>query len=74
MDKPLPLKIQEFQQAVSQLIEQSGLPIYILKYQIKDLLSEIEKIEADFAQQELTQYYQSQKQTEEKPNEEESPE
>ena len=73
MDKPLPLKIQEFQQAVSQLIEQSGLSVYILKYQIKDLLSEIEKVEAEFAQQELTQYYQSQEQTKEKPTDEESP-
>lgn len=73
MDKPLPLKIQEFQQAVSQLIEQSGLPVYILKYQIKDLLSEVEKIEANISQQEISQYYQSQEQTKEEPSEEETP-
>ena len=60
MDKPLPLKIQEFQQGVSQVIQNADLPIYILKYQIKDLLNEIEKIEADFAQKEVDQYYQSQ--------------
>ena len=69
MDKPLPIKIQEFQQAISKVIEQSDLPIYILKYQIKDLLSEIEKLEQDFAQQEINQYYQSQEQIDEEPSE-----
>lgn len=71
MDKPLPIKIQEFQQAISKAIEQSELPIYILKYQIKDLLAEIEKLEQDFAQQEINQYYQSQKQTNEESSEQE---
>jgi hypothetical protein len=65
MDKPLPLKIQEFQQNISHIIQDSGIPIYILKYQIKDLLSEIEKIEQDFTQREISEYYKSQKQTEE---------
>lgn len=74
MDKPLPLKIQEFQQAMTDVIGKADIPIYILKYQIKDLLSEIEKLEQDFAQQEVEQYYQSQEQNEEKPTEEESPE
>ena len=71
MDKPLSLKIQEFQQNVTQIIQQSGLPIYILKYQIKDLLSEIEKLENDFAQREINEYYQSQ-QNEEEPSKEDS--
>ena len=70
MDKPLPLKIQEFQQNMSEVIANSDLPIYILKYQIKDLLSEIEKLANEFAKQEVEQYYQSQK--EEESNEEES--
>ena len=70
MDKPLPIKIQEFQQAISKVIEQSDLPIYILKYQIKDLLAEIEKLEQDFAQQEINQYYQSQKELESEENSE----
>lgn len=65
MDKPLTLKINEFQKAMTSVIEQSGLPIYILKYQIKDLLAEIEKLESDFAQKELEEYYQSQQQNEE---------
>ena len=73
MDKPLPLKIQEFQQAMTDVIGKTDLPIYILKYQIKDLLSEIEKLEQSFAQQEVEQYYQSQ-QTEEETSEEETPE
>lgn len=68
MDKPLPIKIQEFQQAISKIIEQSDLPIYILKYQIKDLLSEIEKLEQTFAQQEIDQYYKSQEQINEEPS------
>ena len=65
MDKPLALKIQEFQQAMSKVIEQSELPIYILKYQIKDLYSEIERIESEYTQQEIEQYQKSQEQTEE---------
>lgn len=69
MDKPLPIKIQEFQQAISKVIEQSELPIYILKYQIKDLLSEIEKLEQTFAQQEIDQYYKSQEQINEESSE-----
>ena len=71
MDKPLALKINEFQKAMSSVIEQSGLPIYVLKYQIKDLLAEVEKLENEFAQKELAEYYQSQQQeTEESPAEE----
>ena len=73
MDKPLVLKIQEFQKAMTSVIEQSGLPIYILKYQIKDLLAEIEKLENDFAQKELQEYYQSQQQTAEESPKEEAP-
>lgn len=72
MDKPLPIKIQEFQQAISKVIEQSELPIYILKYQIKDLLSEIEKLEQTFAQQEIEQYYKSQEQINEESSEQEN--
>ena len=66
MEKPLPIKIQEFQQAIADVIGKADLPIYILKYQIKDLLSEIEKLEQDFAQQEVNQYYQSQEHTSQK--------
>lgn len=71
MDKPLSVKIREFQQNVSHIIEQSELPIYILKYQIKDLLSEIEKLEQTFAQQEIDQYYKSQEQINEEPSKQE---
>ena len=70
MDKPLALKIQEFQKAMTEVISNSELPIYILKYQIKDLLSEIEKAEVEYSQQEIAQYYQSQEQTEEETPEE----
>lgn len=71
MDKPLPIKIQEFQQAITDVIGKADLPIYILKYQIKDLLAEIEKLEQDFAQQEVNQYYQSQEQINEESSEQE---
>lgn len=74
MDKPLVLKIQEFQKAMSEIIASSELPIYILKYQIKDLLAEIEKLENDFAQKELQEYYQSQKQPKEEASDEDTPE
>ena len=65
MDKPLPLKIQEFQKEVSDAIAKSELPIYILKYLIKDLYSEIDAMSNEFAQKELSEYYQSQNKSEE---------
>ena len=71
MDKPLSLKIQEFQKNISDIISNSELPIYILKYQIKDLYDEISRLADDFAQRELAQYYQSQQQTEEESSSEE---
>ena len=66
MDKPLPLKIQEFQKEVSDAIAKSELPIYILKYLIKDLYSEIEVMSNEIAQKEVNEYYQSQNESEEK--------
>ena len=69
MDKPLALKIQEFQQNISDVISKSELPIYILKYQIRDLATEIDKLAENMAQEELQKYYQSQ---EEESKEEES--
>lgn len=69
MDKPLPLKIQEFQKQISEVISNSEIPIYILKYLIKDLYSEIDVMSNEFAQKELSEYYQSQEQTEEKTSE-----
>ena len=72
MDKPLALKIQEFQKTISEVIGQSDLPIYILKYKIKDLLAEIEKLENDFTQKELNEYYQSQQSQEESSEPEDS--
>ena len=65
MDKPLPLKVQEFQKEVSDAIAKSGLPIYILKYLIKDLYSEIEVMSSEIAQKEVSEYYQSQNKSEE---------
>ena len=65
MNKPISLKIHEFQQEVSHVIQNSELPIYILKYQNKNLLSEIEKAEENFAQKEISEYYKSQEQSEE---------
>ena len=65
MDKPLPLKIQEFQKEVSDAIAKSELPIYILKYLIKDLYAEIDVMSNEFAQKELSEYYQSQNKSEE---------
>ena len=66
MDKPIPLKIQEFQREVSDAIAKAELPIYILKYLIKDLYSEIEIMSSEIAQKEVDEYYQSQNESEEK--------
>ena len=73
MDKPLVLKIDEFRKEMVSVIQQSDLPIYILKYQIKDLLAEVEKIENELSQKELQEYYQSQQQTEKESPTEEAP-
>lgn len=70
MDKPLSLKIMEFQKDISEVISKSDLPIYILKYQIKDLYDEVNKLANNLSQQEIDEYYQSQeKQEEETPKE-----
>ena len=47
------------------MISQSDLPIYVLKYQIKDLHSEIERLANDLSQKEINEYYQSQQMEEE---------
>lgn len=59
MNKPLSLKIQEFQKDISNIISQAELPLYILKYQIKDLYNEIDKLINDLSQKEIDEYYQS---------------
>lgn len=65
IDKPISLKIQEFQRNISNIIGESELPIYILKYLIKDLYAEIDIMSNEFAQKELSEYYQSQNKSEE---------
>ena len=74
MDKPLVLKIQEFQEKVSEIISASELPIYILKYQIKDLYEEIKKLEYDYEQQEISKYQQALKEEQEQKESEEKEE
>ena len=69
MDKPLPLKIQEFQKKISEVISTSELPIYILKYLIKDLYTEIEVMSSEYAQKEVDEYYKSQDKSEEEVSE-----
>ena len=66
MNKPLSLRIQEFQQNISNIIGESELPIYMIKYIIKDLLSEIDNIANDFAQKEIQEYQESLKEESEK--------
>jgi len=61
MNKPMSLKIQEFQQNISNIIGESELPIFMIKYILKDLQSEIDRLTNDFAQKEINEYYQSQK-------------
>ena len=59
MDKPITLRIQEFQQNLSQVIADSDLPVFIIKYIIKDLNTEIDNLATDFANQEIAAYYES---------------
>ena len=58
MDKPLALKIQEFQQNISKIISESDLPIYILNYQIKDLAEEIDRLTNEYINKEINDYNQ----------------
>ena len=66
MDKPLSLRIQEFQKTITEVIGNSGLPIFMIKYILKDLQDEIERVANDYAQKEIDEYYESLKQSEEK--------
>ena len=59
MDKPISLRIQEFQKNISNIIGESELPIFMIKFLIKDLCVEIDNIANDFAQKEIAEYYQS---------------
>lgn len=59
MDKPLSVKIQTFQKEISDIIAKSELPIYLLKYLIKDLYLEIDNLANDFSQKEILEYNQS---------------
>ena len=59
MDKPLSLKIQAFQREISNVISQAELPVYLLKYLIKDLYAEIDNLANEFAQKEIEEYNQS---------------
>ena len=59
IDKPISLKIQEFQKNISAVIGESELPIFMIKFLIKDLCSEIDNVANDFAQKEIAEYYQS---------------
>lgn len=70
MDKPISLKVQEFQQNISNVIGESELPIFMVKYILKDLQAEIDRLTNDFAQKEIEEYYQSQESKEAEPTEE----
>lgn len=59
MNKPTTLLIEEFKQNISKLINESGLPAFVLEYIIKDLYSEISDLSVKIAQNEKTEYIQS---------------
>jgi len=65
MDKPLSLKINEFKNSISDVVSNAEIPIYILKYLIKDLYEEIDNMVTNISNKEIKDYYESQKETEE---------
>lgn len=65
MDKPLALKTQEFQQNITKLINESGIPIQLIKYIIKDLYAEIDQLVENISKKEIDEYNQSQNKSEE---------
>lgn len=59
MNKPTSLKIQEFQKSILNIINNSELPLYLVKYIIKDLSIEIDNTFDDLAKKEINEYYKS---------------
>ena len=59
MDKPIALRIQEFQQNISKVIGESGLSIFFIKYILKDLQAEIDTLSEQFAVDEINEYRRS---------------
>lgn len=59
MNKPTTLLMEEFKQNMAKLINDSGLPAFVVEYIIKDLYTEISQLAMQVAEQEKAEYVQS---------------
>ena len=56
MDKPITLQIEQFKQELIRLVNESGIPIFLLDYILKDLSNEIHILSKDQLKKDETAY------------------
>ena len=56
MDKPITLQIEQFKQELIRLVNESGIPIFLLDYILKDLSNEINLLSNDQLKKDETAY------------------
>lgn len=62
MNKPTTLLIEEFKKNISNLINESQLPAFILEYILKDVYTEISLLSKQIAQKEISEYQNNEEQ------------
>lgn len=56
IEKPLVLKKEDLQSGIAQLINDSGLPLFIVEYVLKDLLQEVHTVNEQWVNSEKMRY------------------
>ena len=56
MDKPITLQIEQFKQELIRLVNESGIPVFLLDYILKDLSNEIHMLSKDKLKKDETAY------------------
>ena len=56
MDKPITVPIEQFKQELIRLVNESGIPIFLLDYILKDLSNEIHILSKDQLKKDETAY------------------
>jgi len=56
MEKPITLQIEQFKQDLVHLVNESGIPVFLLDYILKDLSNEIHMLSKDQLKKDETAY------------------
>lgn len=59
MEKPITIKKMEFEQQLSEVVNQSGLPPFVLRPIIQEVLAQISQLEAQQLQNDISEYQKS---------------